>query len=214
MLIIFDWDGTLVDSAGKIVAAMHAGIAATGLAPRTDGEVREIIGLGLPEAIRALYPQEGEGAREALRQAYVEHYLVLDEVPCRLFPGAEAVLAGLAEHGHHLAVATGKSRRGLDRVLQRSGLARYFQATRCADETCSKPDPRMLHELLAHFRRPAAEAVMVGDSEYDMAMARSAGMDRIAVSYGVHERERLLRYEPLLEVDSLHELLHWGRARR
>lgn len=211
MLIIFDWDGTLVDSAGKIVQAMQEAIDVLGMPSRTADDVREIIGLGLPEAIHALFPEHEAAEREQLRQRYADRYVELDAVPCKLFPGAEAVLAALVEDGHQLAVATGKSRRGLDRVLLRSGLAGYFSATRCADETRSKPDPLMLHQLLSYFGRSTTEALMVGDSEYDMAMAHNAQMPRMAVSYGVHAAERLARFQPVATVHSLYELLAWTR---
>lgn len=209
MLFIFDWDGTLSDSAGRIVACMQTAIAACGLPQRPDAAVQNIIGLGLPEALRHLYPQALDAELTRLREAYAHHYIAADHDPCPLFPGALETLSELRERGYRLAVATGKSRRGLDRVLQRMELEGFFDATRCADETRSKPHPRMLFELLAEFELDARQAVMVGDTEYDLAMARSAGMAGMAVSYGAHALERLLPYDPVLCLTALPQLLDW-----
>jgi phosphoglycolate phosphatase len=207
MLFIFDWDGTLVDSAESIVGAMQKAIIELGLAPRADAEVRDIIGLGLPEALRRLYPEVDE--LESLREAYVRHFLPAETGAAALFAGVADTLEQLKQRGHRLAVATGKSRRGLGRALQRLGWERFFDASRCADETRSKPHPLMLQELLAELAVPVEHAVMVGDTEYDMAMAVSAGMERIAVTYGAHPVARLLPYRPALVVDDFQQLLGW-----
>ena len=208
-LFIFDWDGTLVDSTGKIVQAMAAAIGEMALAPRSDDAIRNIIGLGLPEALRQLYPTAPELQLATLRQTYVKYFLELDQLPCRHFDGAFELLSQLREQGWLLAVATGKSRRGLTRALQQTGWASLFDASRCADETRSKPHPLMLHELLAELSVPAQRAVMVGDTEYDMAMAEAAGVDRIGVSYGAHAAERLQAYRPWRIVDRLAEVAAW-----
>jgi phosphoglycolate phosphatase len=213
MLFIFDWDGTLIDSADKIVAAMQAGIAELQLPARTDAEVRNIIGLGLPEAVQHLFGDLSAAGQNELRLAYVKYYLEAEQNPCALFPGVAATLAELREQGCLLAIATGKNRRGLDRVLSGLGWTRFFDATRCADETRSKPHPQMLHELLAELSMPAERAVMIGDTEYDMAMARNAGMERIAVNYGAHAVERLVPYAPAAVLEQFGQLLEW-RARR
>lgn len=210
MLFIFDWDGTLMDSTRKIVDAMQSAIAELGWPARSAEEVRNIIGLGLPEAVAQLFPEAQSGDREQLRAAYVRHFLDADQHPCEFFPGALATLNALKERGHLLAVATGKSRRGMQRVLGQLDLHDFFHASRCADETRSKPHPQMLHELLAELRSSHAAAVMIGDTEYDMAMARSAGMARIAVNFGAHAVERLLPYEPALVLDNLQQLLTWS----
>lgn len=214
MLFIFDWDGTLSDSVGRIVAAMQAGIAEVGLPPRLDAEVADIVGLGLPEAIQALFPGESEAARAALRDAYSAHFVAREQSePGGLFPGALELLTALRDDGWRLAVATGKSRRGLNRVLQNTGLAGFFDATRCADETRSKPHPRMLQEILDETGVVAAQAVMVGDTEFDLAMARALAMPRIGVSFGAHPVERLVKHEPFMIVDQLPEIGRWSRAR-
>lgn len=209
MLFIFDWDGTLQDSADRIVAVMRQAVADRGLAPLTQTSIKNIIGLGLPEALRALYPDAPSAELIELQAAYSRRFVESEEVPCKLFPGVLPTLERLRADGNRLAVATGKSRRGLVRVLAGLGLADYFDATRCADETRSKPHPQMLHELLVELSVPAECAVMVGDTEYDMEMAVSAGMPRVAVDYGAHTVERLLRYEPGMVVSDFPQLLEW-----
>jgi phosphoglycolate phosphatase len=209
MLFIFDWDGTLIDSTAKIVGAMQAAIGELDLAPRTDAAVRNIIGLGLPEAVQHLYGDLSAAGRQALRDSYARHFVAADREPCRLFPEVLATLQALRERGCLLAVATGKNRRGLTRVLGGLGMLEFFDASRCADETRSKPHPQMLHELLRELSIPAGGAVMVGDTEYDMAMAQQAGMARIAVDYGAHAVERLLPYAPALVLARFGQLLDW-----
>ncbi len=213
MLFIFDWDGTLIDSADKIVGAMQASATELKLPPRSVLEVRNIIGLGLPEAILHLYPDLSEDALTAMRGAYATHFINADErLPCQLFPGVLKTLATLRERGCRLAVATGKNRRGLTRVLGGLGMSNYFDATRCADETRSKPHPLMLQELLEELSVPVEAAVMVGDTEYDLAMASAAGMRRIGVSYGAHAVERLWSHQPALILERFEQLLDWHAA--
>lgn len=209
MLFIFDWDGTLLDSADRIVAVMQRAAVDRGVSPLTQASIKNIIGLGLPEALRVLYPSVPDAELVELQAAYSRRFVESEEEPCKLFPGVLETLEQLRGDGNQLAVATGKSRRGLVRVLTGLGLADYFDATRCADETRSKPHPQMLHELLAELAVPAGRAVMVGDTEYDMEMAVSAGMPRIAVDYGAHAVERLLSYEPGLVVSDFPQLLDW-----
>lgn len=212
MLYIFDWDGTLSDSTGTIVTAMQRAAEDLGWRRPERDTVRNIIGLGLPEALQVLYPEISAEAGARLKALYSEHFLAIDQAePAAFYPRVVESLEALRGEGHQLAVATGKSRRGLDRVLERLQLEGYFHASRCADETASKPDPRMLHELLVHFNLPASQAVMVGDTEYDMDMARRADMPRIAVSYGAHAPERLHPYEPALCMDCFSEILTWQR---
>ncbi len=212
-LFVFDWDGTLVDSADKIVGAMAAAIDELALAPRGDDAIRNIIGLGLPEALQRLYPDAPGSELAVLRETYVKYFLELDQQPCRQFEGAFELLSGLREQGWLLAVATGKSRRGLTRALGQTGWASLFHATRCADETRSKPHPQMLHELLTELSVTPQAAVMIGDTEYDMAMAEAAGVDRIGVSFGAHAPERLRTYRPWRVVDRLADVAGWGAER-
>ena len=151
-LLIFDWDGTLVDSIGRIVESMRRAADVCGLPQLSDEAIKGIIGLGLPEAIQTLYPQLREAAQvERFRVGYGEHYMTLESEPSALFPGVAESLESFRDQGYRLAVATGKSRRGLDEALRSSSLGELFDATRTADETASKPHPRMLLELMAEF---------------------------------------------------------------
>lgn len=207
MLLVFDWDGTLIDSTAKIVRCMQCAAEQAGVEVLSHDAICQIIGLGLPEAIAELYPAHDAAIRETVREQYVHFFIAVDQTPSPFFPGVEATLQRLRDDGFTLAVATGKSRRGLDRVLQQLGMQDFFHATRCADETRSKPHPQMLYELLAHAGRDAADALMVGDTHFDMAMAQAAGMPRVAVNYGAHRQEQLLPYGPLACLDSFGELL-------
>ncbi|WIX34480.1 HAD-IA family hydrolase [Salinicola sp. JS01] len=209
-LVIFDWDGTLMDSAARIVACMEAAADELGWVAPTPAAIRDIIGLGLPEAMEALYPGIGELERDTLQAAFSRQFRLADQVPSPFFPGVREGMAQLRQTpGCRLAVATGKSRRGLDRVFAHHGCGEWFAASRTADQTRSKPHPQMLEELLAMCQLPAEAAVMVGDTEYDLEMARALGMDRVAVSYGVHARERLLASEPVHVVDDFAGLVEW-----
>lgn len=205
-LVVFDWDGTLMDSEAKIVASAVAAAADLGLPPLSRERVRDIIGLGLPEAVARLFPEADPTTARAYMDQYRHHFLEADTTPMPLFEGVEEVLGELDDRGYLLAVATGKARRGLDRVLAETGLGGRFVATRCADETFSKPHPQMLMELMDLAGTSAAETLMVGDSEYDMAMAGSAGVAAVAVSYGVHACERLLAHGPVACIHHIREL--------
>lgn len=212
MLFIFDWDGTLSDSTAKITCAMQMAARDLGWPVLADHAVHNIIGLGLPEAMASLYPQRSPAQYQQLRNAYAGHFLALDEAqPSEFFPGVLETLANLRQQGHILTVATGKSRAGLDRILGALGVAELFSATRCADETASKPHPLMLEQLLAEFALAAEDAVMIGDTEYDMEMARRIAMPRIAVSYGAHHIDRLRSYDPVLCLDQFDQLKAWSR---
>ena len=209
-LMIFDWDGTLMDSAGRIVSSMQAAAHEAEWGPLSDEAVRDIIGLGLPEAIAKLCPGIDSVRAERLRDRYAFHFVEGDTTPMQFFPGVEKGLASLhAITGQRLAVATGKSRRGLDRVFRESGSGRWFHASRTADETLSKPHPRMLEELLAELEVSVDEAVMIGDTEYDLEMARTLGMDRVAVTYGVHSPSRLAASHPVFTAESSAALFDW-----
>lgn len=208
-LVVFDWDGTLMDSQGRIVACLRAAIQDLGLAPRDDEALSNIIGLGLREAIDGLYPGSDARLHKTFIDRYRHHYLGTNATPTPLFPGVDALLDDLEARGLLLAVATGKGRIGLDLVLAQSGLSGRFAYTRCADETRSKPHPQMLEDIMAFTGVSPVSAIMIGDTEYDMLMARNAATPALAVSYGVHARERLLACEPLGCVDSIAELAQW-----
>lgn len=207
MIAIFDWDGTLCDSIEHIVSAMRDAAAEVALDPPTAADVRNIVGLGLPQALARLFPALDKGHRDVLAAAYSRQFSSPARGPARLFDGALDTLEALRSQGIELAIATGKSRKGLNRVLAELGLADFFEATRCADETCSKPHPRMLHEIMSDRGKSVNEAVVIGDSEYDLAMAREAGVRSVAVSFGVHDNERLAALEPLAIIDELPQLL-------
>ncbi len=214
MLLIFDWDGTLSDSAAKIIDCLQRAADTAGYRVCDDESIRNIIGLGLPEAMRALYPELLADDHEQIRQHYVSHFLAADQQPSDFFDGVLEGLHRLHDQQYLLAIATGKSRRGLDRVLANLQLSHFFHATRCADETASKPHPLMLTELLQALSRKADQAVMIGDTEYDMAMAQQLDMPKIAVSYGAHAIERLKPYQPLLCVDHFSQLVDWILAKK
>lgn len=202
-LFIFDWDGTLMDSERQIVQCMQAAADDLELVVPEYAAVRGIIGLGLPEAIHQLFLGEDAVQREAIRVAYARHFLGGTGGESELFPHARELLDELRGAGHRLAVATGKSRLGLDRVLASSGLQDRFHVTRCADETASKPDPRMLHEILAETGIPAEAALMIGDTTYDLEMAARAGVPSIGLAHGVHDADQLILHRPVAIVADL-----------
>lgn len=208
-LVVFDWDGTLMDSEEKIVRCFSAAAADVGLPDPGRDAVRNIIGLGLSEAMQALYPGLAATAQEQLVERYREHFLHRDRTAMPLFPGVAEGLAALTGQGYLLAIATGKARRGLDRVLEQTNTAHYFAVTRCVDEAYSKPHPKMLEDILDRTGVAADDAIMIGDTVYDMQMAASAGVAALAVSYGVHEKERLLHESPLACLDSFTAVRAW-----
>lgn len=205
-VVVFDWDGTLVDSTGRIVECLTEAARDTGMPDLGPDRYRAIIGLGLPEALQALYPEADQPTRDRLRARYAHHYIAADAEPCAPYPGAVGMLEALRARGLRLAVATGKNRPGLERAFRGTGLAGYFQASRTADETRSKPDPRMLDELLAEFGVAPSAALMVGDTAFDLDMARRASVDAIGVTHGAHDADELLRYNPLALIDHLDEV--------
>jgi phosphoglycolate phosphatase len=208
-LIVFDWDGTLMDSEAKIVRCMQAAAEDVGIPDPGTAAIRDIIGLGLSEAIQVLFPDISGPPRTEFVVRYRQHFLELDATDTPLFPGVRQGLAQLTEQSYLLAVATGKARRGLNRVLDDTGLHHLFTSSRCADETLSKPHPQMIEEILQETGVDAARTLMVGDTVYDMQMARTANVAGLAVSYGVHARERLLDCGALACLDSFPEVCTW-----
>ncbi len=205
-LVIFDWDGTLMDSEQAIVDCMQGAIQDMGVAPRSDDEISNIIGLGLLEAVSALYPGTDEPFAHEMADHYRNHWFHIEHGRDDLFPGVVELLEQLQQDGVLLAVATGKSRRGLDLVLQETDLGSFFHATRCADETRSKPHPQMLQEILQELSISPAATVMVGDTVYDLEMANRAEMASVAVCYGVHSAERLHQHQPLACIEQITRL--------
>jgi phosphoglycolate phosphatase len=207
-LVVFDWDGTLLDSAGAIVHAIQASCRDLGLQVPEDARARHVIGLGLVDALRHAAPDLQPENYQAMVERYRFHYLAGDQ-SLTLFEGVPEMLQRLKAAGHILAVATGKSRLGLERALDHSGLRPLFQASRCADECHSKPNPQMLHELMAEFGIAAKETVMIGDTSHDMLMATNAGVDGVAVTYGAHPHDQLLGCKPVACLHTLKELDRW-----
>lgn len=207
-LIVFDWDGTLLDSAGAIVQAIQAACRDLELPEPSDIQARHVIGLGLVDAMHQAVPDLKPERYQEMAERYRFHYLSGDH-QLTLFKGVPEMLEGLQAAGHLLTIATGKSRAGLDRALDHSGLRPLFQASRCADECHSKPHPQMLEELMAEFGIPAASTVMIGDTSHDLLMARNAGVDSLAVTYGAHPHDHLIEHGPLACLHNVVELASW-----
>ena len=213
-LLVFDWDGTLMDSIGPIVACAHAMMEELGLEPVADEAIRATIGLGLRETMNALHPDHDEALFARMLDSYRDHWhATYRDVPV-LFPGVGEALDRLAARGYLLAVATGKSRRGLDHALEQTGLAPLFHATRTVDEAFSKPHPKMLLDILEELGVQAGAAAMIGDTTHDLQMARSAGTAAIAVCNGSQGRSELAAVAPLACLGSVLELPAWldGRS--
>ncbi|AWF81739.1 HAD family hydrolase [Microbulbifer sp. A4B17] len=209
MLVILDWDGTVCNSEARIVDCMLRAAGRAGLPVLAPEAVSNIIGLGLPEAISSLFPEAASEERLTLRELYFDEWMAARVEPLPLFEGVLDTLDQLLCGGHQLAVATGKSRQGLNREFEEHGLGHLFVASRCADETASKPDPLMLNELLHETGTDPEQAVMVGDTVYDLEMAAAIGMPSIGVSYGAHCSTRLQGCGPKVVIDRFSELLRW-----
>ncbi|SLJ83551.1 HAD-IA family hydrolase [Psychrobacter sp. DAB_AL43B] len=199
-LIIFDWDGTLMDSIGLIVESMHVAGEAHGFTT-TDQAVKDIIGLSLMKGIETLYPQATDVQKQAIQQSYADYYIP-NSHRTPFFAPIENMLQTLQQKNRKLAVATGKKRKGLDRVLDASNSHHYFVMTRCADESGSKPDPQMLTDILQYTEQQISNAVFIGDSIYDIQMANSLGMTSIAVNYGTASSSDLAAQQPSYQVDT------------
>jgi phosphoglycolate phosphatase len=206
---VFDWDGTLMDSTAQIIEAAARAIGQLGLPQRPADAIREIIGLGLRDSWQRLFPDVAAEHFMPFIEAYRNHYLSAELAGPLPFGSTERTLARLSDDGFQLAVATGKSRAGLERDLERTGLGRYFHATRTADDCRAKPCPDMLTEILGALRSEASATVMVGDTEWDLEMARRAGVTGVAVAWGAHTRERLLPLSPAICLDGLDGLPDW-----
>ena len=199
-LIIFDWDGTLMDSIGLIVDSMHVAGETHGF-KTTDKAVKDIIGLSLMNGIKILYPQANDAQLREIQQTYAEYYIA-NSHSTPLFEPIEHMLQTLQRQSKTLAVATGKKRKGLDRVLDASDSHDYFAITRCADESGSKPDPQMLTDILEYTQQQVSDAVFIGDSIYDIQMATALGMTSIAVNYGTATSTELAAQNPTYQVDT------------
>jgi phosphoglycolate phosphatase len=210
-LIVFDWDGTLMDSTAVIAGSIQAACRDLGLNIPDDETARHVIGLGLDQALSYAVPDLPEAMRPDLVARYRHHFLAQDEaIP--LFDGARETIVELYGKGYHLGVATGKSRAGLSRAMESSGMKSYFHATRTADHALSKPDPAMLFELMDELGTSAERTLMVGDTTHDVQMAQNANVDVVAVAYGAHTPQQLREMNPLALVDDFKELRAWFRV--
>lgn len=207
-LIVFDWDGTLMDSTGTIVRCIQASARDLGLPVPDQRAASYVIGLGLQDAMEAVLPDLDPKYYPRMVERYRYHYLSQDQ-ELVLFDGVPEMLADLAQQGYFLAVATGKSRVGLNRALDTTRLLSVFDATRCADETFSKPHPAMLHELTRELGQDLKRTVMVGDTTHDLQMAANAGAGGVAVHYGAHTPQELRPLAPLYAADTVAQLHAW-----
>jgi phosphoglycolate phosphatase len=207
-LIVFDWDGTLFDSTKLITRCIQAACADVGTAVPSDRDASYVIGLGLADALRHAAPALPPERYRELGERYRHHYLA-SQNDIVLFDGTVEMLHALKSRNHWLAVATGKNRRGLDEALLRAALTGVFDATRTADETAGKPDPRMLHELMRELGTSAGRTLMVGDTTHDLQLAENAGCASVAVSFGAHEPEAFAEHGPLHVAHSTAELHAW-----
>lgn len=206
MLVIFDWDGTLINSTDKIVASMQQAAIDLCVEPQSHFAIEQIIGLSLPKAVETLYPMLDELTCDQIQVGYSRVFKEKDQTPCDFFPGVEDCLENLKLSGCKIAVATGKSRQGLNRVLDRLNWQEVFHSTRCADETASKPDPLMLKQLMSELNVTRERTIMVGDTEFDLGMAVNANIRSVGVSYGAHSVEQLTKYQPVSIIDRMSEL--------
>jgi len=205
-LLVFDWDGTLMNSIERIVTSLQFASRQVCGVELEEWQARSVIGLGLQEAIEHLHPELGTTQIDTVAAAYRQNFLFDSDVPELLFDGVEDMLQRLIDDNYTLAVATGKSRPGLDRVMKKYRLEHYFSTTRCAGEHRSKPDPEMLNTILHELDTDPENALMIGDSAHDMLMASNAGVNAIGVTHGVDDAASLMRHKPLTCLDSVTDL--------
>lgn len=208
-VIIFDWDGTLVDSTARIVDSMQMAARTVGMTEISDFAIQQIIGLGLPEALQQLWPAITDNQLQQMCIHYPANFSSHSDVPADFFANAKEMFAELQQCGYILAVATGKTRRGLNEMLDGLDVRNAFAITRCADETTSKPDPLMLNEILAELNLSSVQALMVGDTSFDLDMARAINMDSVGMTHGAHASEILLSSGAKALCHDLNDLLEW-----
>lgn len=206
-LIVFDWDGTIIDSTGTIAECIQQAAAEMGLPVPEEARARHVIGLGLHDSLRHAVP-DLPASRYGDFVALYRKYFLAREDSMKLFPGMLDLLSFLKEK-HLLAIATGKSRKGLERALDAGGLRPHFTASRCADETSPKPHPAMLRELMNELDVSQNQVLMIGDTSHDLEMARAAGVDALGVTYGAHLEEGLRACSPLDCFSSVRQLREW-----
>ena len=207
-LIAFDWDGTLFDSTAIITRCIQHAVCDVGGAAPSDQDAAYVIGMSLTQALAHAAPDVPEAKYPALTERYRHHYLT-HQNDISLFKGVLAMLADLKARQHCLTVATGKTRVGLDEVLQAVELQGMFAGSRTADETAGKPHPRMLHELMQQFDVAPERTLMIGDTTHDLQMALNAGCPSVGVSYGAHEPSAFTALKPRFVAHSVRELHDW-----
>ena len=209
-LLVFDWDGTLMDSQQEIISCFQWASRDLKLKVPSADQIRNIIGLGMKQAIEVLFPEmDSINAQQSLIEQYRHYYFSPQKPPAELFEGVYDMLVSLQQQDYFLAVATGKGRRGLDQVLEQTMLDKVFHYTRCVDEAFSKPHPQMLQDTMDYLGVDASQTLMIGDTEYDLIMANNAGVKSVGVACGAHDKERLLSHNPLVCLDMSHELENW-----
>ncbi|MDQ2820256.1 MAG: HAD-IA family hydrolase [Pseudomonadota bacterium] len=207
-LIVFDWDGTLMNSTATIVKCIQSAAKDIGVTPPTDAAAAHVIGLGLAEALQVAMPGLSTSQYPRMVERYRYHFLTQDH-ELVLFAGVREMLAELKQEGYFLAVATGMGRVGLNRALNAAGLLSVFDATRCADETFSKPHPAMLQELTRELGQDLRRTVMIGDTTHDLQMAMNAGAAGIAVEYGAHPIAQLATCTSVFSASNVAQLRTW-----
>lgn len=208
-LLVFDWDGTLFDSVGWIVECLQLAASDCGLPVPSDMEARSVIGLGLKEAMEVLFPEYPAEMALRLAGCYRRYYSSKVIGADGLFVGVLDMLTELKQRGYRLAVATGKTRSGLNHALALTGTERLFDSTRCADETVSKPNPEMLLQLMSELGIDESRTLMVGDSLHDLRMARNAGVAAVGVGCGANDLAQLMELSPLLCIERTTDLLRF-----
>lgn len=209
-LIVFDWDGTIIDSPGAIVECIREASRDLGLRVPEPEQASHVIGLGLRDSLQLAVPDLPAERYQEFVALYRRHFAQREDA-VQLFTGMNDLLKNLSKQ-HTLAIATGKSRRGLDRALETTGIGGLFTASRCADETHPKPHPAMLLELMKEFSLVSTQVLMIGDTSHDLEMARAAGVDAVAVSYGAHPEQALRKASPLGCFSTVNSLWKWLRA--
>lgn len=206
-LLVFDWDGTLFDSVGWIVDCLQRAAHGCGLPIPSDQEAKSVIGLGLMEAMEALFPEYPSEMARRLVEGYRRHYGDRIISADGLFAGVLDMLTELRGRGYRLAVATGKTRAGLNHALAATGTELFFHSTRCADETVSKPNPEMLFQLMSEAGIARERTLMVGDSLHDLRMAHNAGVAAVGVGCGANDLFELAEFDPLACIERTTDLL-------
>ena len=211
--VIFDWDGTLMNSMQKISECIRTAAIEVDLPVPSDQQARDIIGLSLDDAMQKLFGRVNSEKTQEMVERYKQHFVEQNKTPQPLYEGVLEGLEELSQAGAFLCVATGKARQGLERVLSAESMHDFFIYTRCADESRSKPNPQMIFDILDYIALSKNDCLMVGDTEYDMKMAINAGIDAVGLAYGAHSEERLYDSGAMTVFNDFQELMHWTLPR-